>query len=95
MDAPLRMWLTLSRSCCSEAPHRYFAFSRFFLDSFVPAGRSLLQGVQAEIRLLQEEVKETGKKRFGVLGFFAWETKTDLVKMSRGLSSRWLQANLH
>lgn len=30
---------------------------------FVLAGRSVLQGVQAEIRLLQEEVKETGKKR--------------------------------
>lgn len=31
--------------------------------SFACAGGSLLKGVQAEVRLLQEEVEETGKKR--------------------------------
>lgn len=64
MKIPLRMWLALSCSLCSGVTLCNFTFSRFsFLGSFVPAGCSLLQGVQAEIRLLQEEVKEAGEKR--------------------------------
>lgn len=54
--------LSISHSCCYEATLKC-TFSRSFFDSFVSLGRSLLQGVQAEIWLLQEEVKETGKKR--------------------------------
>lgn len=59
-----------------------------FLDScvIVCAGCSLLQRVQAEIRLLQEEIEETSKKRFfkiclGLLGS-CWGTKLNLVKAS-------------
>lgn len=80
--------LTLSRSRSSEARLCSFALRRSSLDPFVLAGRSVLQGVQAEIRLLQEEVKETGKDRLVCLG--CW----DLVKMSRHPSSRWLEARL-
>lgn len=41
-----------------------FLFIYLFIYFFVFPGCSLLQRVQAEVRLLQEEIKETSKKAF-------------------------------
>lgn len=97
---------TLSHSRCYEAKLRNCTFSWSFLGSFVSLGRSLLQGVQAEIRLLQEEVKETGKKRLACFyfifrrrvrgwgGLFSpWQTRVDLVKILWHPCFCWLEAH--